>query len=244
MSGGLGRRVPPDFDHIAKYRLTASTAPAGPVPVTIGVDWYANFDKPERDSQGHYWIGRGPLGKVRGGHCVCLKPRGVKDATAWWDFYDQGNEGACVGFGSSRMMTLLNRKRYFARWLWDRAKERDQWPETIPGDDQGTSVRAAMDVLRLAGHVPWKVAYGPLDDQPTDWRNRRVLPALEGEGISANRWATNVNQVLDVLGYSDKPYCDLLNSWGRGYPHLVRIPVEVLAKLLDDDGEFTLVTDR
>ena len=25
----------------------------------------------------------------------------------WWDFYDQGTEGACVGFGCSRMMSLL-----------------------------------------------------------------------------------------------------------------------------------------
>ena len=30
-----------------------------------------------------------------------------------------GPEGACVGFGCSRMMSLLNRKRYDARWLWD-----------------------------------------------------------------------------------------------------------------------------
>jgi hypothetical protein len=39
-------------------------------------------------------------------------------------------------------------------------------------------------------------------------------------------------------------YVDILNSWGRGYPHLVRMPVTVLDRLLREDGEMTLVTDR
>ena len=68
-------------------------------------------------------------------------------------FYDQKSQGACVGFGSSWMMSILNRRKYDARWLWDRAKEVDEWTDTNPGDNQGTSVRAAMDVLRKMGHV-------------------------------------------------------------------------------------------
>ncbi len=57
------------------------------------------------------------------------------------------------------MMSLLNRKRYDARWLWDWAKSTDEWPETNPGDDQGTSVRAACEILRSRGHVPWKATF-------------------------------------------------------------------------------------
>jgi hypothetical protein len=95
--------------------------------------------------------------------------------------YDQGAEGACVGFGSSWMMSILNRSMYDARWLWDRAKERDEWADTNPGDENGTSVRAAMDVLRQVGHVKvW------------DGTNRPPDPS---EGIAANRWATHVDEV-------------------------------------------------
>ena len=168
----LGRRAPTDWRHYEKFPLTAATTPTAPTPVAIGVNWYEDFDNPVQKGS-RYWIGLNPkqLGSVRGGHCVCLEPgdqldgngevdRLLQDSQSWWDFYDQGREGACVGFGCSRMMSLLNRKRYDARWLWDWAKSTDEWAETNPGDDQGTSVRAACDILRARGHVPWK-------DEPT-----------------------------------------------------------------------------
>src|SRR3954462_7912976 len=134
---GLGRRVPSDWRHYEKFALTPDTLPAGPVPVVIGVNWYSNFDRPEQDSRQSWvhWIGRGDLGRIRGGHCVAVHPHGMSDLTSWWDFYNQGAEGACVGFGSSRLMTLMNRKRYWARWLWDWAKATDEYgSETNPGD--------------------------------------------------------------------------------------------------------------
>jgi hypothetical protein len=47
------------------------------------------------------------------------------------------------------MMSLLNRKRYDAGWLYHEAQRIDEWP----GEDyDGTSVRAGMDVLRTEGH--------------------------------------------------------------------------------------------
>jgi hypothetical protein len=240
--GPLGRRPPADFEHVERYPLTAATAPSVPTPVVLGINWYVEFDAPAKDGQGHYWIARdGKLTKVRGGHCVCLKPRGVTDTAAWWDFYDQGAEGACVGFGSSRAMTLLNRKRYFARWLWDKAKAIDEWSETNPGDDQGTSVRAGLDVLRLQGHVSWRTSYEPLN---VDWRHRDDLVGAVAEGIKANRWATSTQDALDVLGYGDLDYVDVINSWGRSYPHLVRMPATVLEQLRKEDGEVGIVTDR
>ncbi|GAA4569149.1 hypothetical protein [Planotetraspora kaengkrachanensis] len=186
--------------------------------------------------------------------------------------YDQRREGACVGFSSSWMMSVLNRPLYDARWLWSRAKEVDEWPSTNPGDDQGTSVRAAMDVLRDEGHCRL-------------FRGLRQAVSLT-DGIAANRWATTVDEVRTciangtpvVLGcnwYSnfDRPgdggwigkgdlgavrgghaICvyrasdsrqavRLVNSWGTAYP-LVWLPYEVLQRLIDEDGEVTLVTDR
>lgn len=231
MTGALGRRVPNNgFEHVLKYPLTAETTPSIPTPVVIGVNWYTEFDTPQKDSSGHWWIARdGKLTSVRGGHCICLKPPSpLVDGAGWWSFYDQGHEGACVGFGSSRMMTLLNRRRYDARWLWNQAKIGDGFPDTNPGDDNGTTVHAALDVLRTQGHVRWNTT----TPNPSD-------------GISANRWATSVDDVLNVLGTPGRDYCEILNSWGHdGYPHFTRIPAEVLARLLSEDGEFGLVTDR
>ncbi len=221
----LGRRIPTDFVHVDRFPLTASSIPGKPVPVVLGVNWYTNFDNPVLSGKEH-WIGKGDLGQIRGGHCVCLLPRGLKDNLSWWEFYNQGKEGACVGFGSSRMMSLLNRKRYNARWLWDRAKEVDDWPDTNPGDDNGTSVRAAMDILRTKGHV--------LD--------KHQEPELIG-GIATNRWATNAQQVLDALGTPSWDHVRVLNSWGTSYPHIVNLTASTLDRLIQENGEATLVTD-
>lgn len=228
----LGRRAPTDFEHVVRYPLTVTTTPSKPVPVTIGVNWYTNFDDPVKDSRGRWWIGRATmLGSVRGGHCVCLAPGKLADLQSWWEFYDQGREGACVGFGCSRMMSLLNRKRYDSRWLWNVAKEVDEWVETRAGDDNGTSVRAALDVLRTQGHKPWTPS-------------ARVKPE---EGISANRWAKTVDEVHAVLqnGVGDRlGAVAILNSWGKSYPHVVWMPDAVLQRLIDEEGEVGLVTDR
>jgi len=232
----LDRHIPDSWSHVTSWPLTASTTPSKPVPVTIGVNWYSNFDEPEPDSRGRWWIGQGDLGRVRGGHCVCIEPGdpsvgpSEQDTASWYRKYDQGQEGACVGFGSSRMMSLLNRRFYDARWLWNRAKEVDEWPDTNPGDDNGTSVKAAMDVLRARGHVIYQKAEPTLAD-----------------GISANRWATHVDQVLGAL---QSPASErmgavrILNSWGPSYPRRVWMPFETLQRLLDEEGEATVVTDR
>jgi hypothetical protein len=254
MPGPLGRRVPTDWHHYEKYPLTAATTPVTPAPVAIGVNWYTDFDNPVLKG-GRYWIGLDSkkLGKVRGGHCVCLEPgdqlngdgtiaRRMQDSNGWWDFYDQGKEGACVGFGCSRMMSLLNRKRYDARWLWDWAKETDDWPETNPGDDQGTSVRAACDILRSRGHVTWRASFLGRDYQQRDTENPNAA-----DGITVYRWAKTVD---DVHGVLKSPANDtagavrILNSWGRGYPHKVWMPDATLQRLIDEDGEVALVTDR
>lgn len=140
----LGRFIPDDWHHVESYPLTAQARPVH-VPVVIGVNWYAEFDEPQSDRRGLEFVARGGPGSltsIRGGHAVCLEPGGEPDQDQWWEFYDQGSEGACVGFAWSRCMTILNKEFYTARWLWDRAKERDQWAETNPGDDNGKIGRA------------------------------------------------------------------------------------------------------
>jgi hypothetical protein len=140
-------------------------------------------------------------------------------------------------------MTLLNGgQRYAARWLWDRAKDKDEWPETKPGDNNGTSVRAAAEVLMAAGHVDWKKAYA--DD---DHLLRAKYQADLKDGIQAFRWAKSPDEVHAALGNerADKlGAVPILNSWGENYPHRVWLPDDVLARLIEEEGEVAIPTDR
>jgi len=244
----LGRFIPDDWGHVEKYPLAALAAEALPKmsPVVIGVNWYSEFDRPELDeTTGEYWVARGgatSLTQIRGGHCVCLEPGGEPDPDEWWEFYDQGSEGACVGFGWSRCMSILNRELYAARWLWDRAKEIDQWPETEPGDNNGTSVRAAGIILRESGHVDWRGEYS--DDDHT---GRGDYDAAADNGVHTFRWAQSVEDVHRVLQNEradELGAVPFLNSWGHGYPHRTWMPDEVLDRLMLEDGEVAIPTDR
>lgn len=240
--GPLGRRVPSDFKHVAKYPFTAARAAAVgitvPTPVVIGVNWYSAFDAPVKGSDGRWRIStKNGLGSIRGGHCVCLLPKGITDADSWWTYYNQGAEGRCVQFGTSRAMSLLNRKRYLVsetdagRWLYWEAQRTDEWDGgAYPGAApvyEGTSVRAALEVVRQYGLV----VVG------------RTAPS-ESEGISAYRWAQSIEDVLGALGREGAREIPFLNSWGRAYPRTTWVPTEVMARLLDEDGEMGLVTDR
>ena len=84
----------------------------------------------------------------------------------------------------------------------------------------------------------------PAQARPLRDRRRPTSPEEIGEGIKANRWARSVDDVLTTLGYSGLDYVDVLNSWGRSYPHLTRMPAKVLERLWKEDGEVGLVTDR
>jgi hypothetical protein len=230
--GPLGRREPTDWRHVERYPLAA--APVGvsaAAPVVLGINWYSNFDDPKKGSENLWWIGKGDLGYVRGGHAVCIPSQWQKDVYGWHSFYDQGEEGACVGFSASRCMSLLNRRRYDGFWLYHQAQFIDEWP----GEDyDGTSVRAGMDVLRLAGHVR---VYNNVSE---------AIPRYE-DGISANRWATTVDELLQVLqspNYEKRGAVPIMNSWGTSYPRKVWMPLETLQRLLDEYGEATMLTDR
>lgn len=245
----LGRLVPKDFDHVAKYRLA----------------------------------------KLRRG-----TPARVEEVLPLpyyhWS-HDQGTEGACVGFAASMMMAIRNELQardarmkpyvhwYNCMWLYREAQRVDEWP----GENyEGTSVRAAMDVLRTLGHV--RIG-----------RRKIEAPAAIAEGISENRWATTVDEIraciadgmpvtLGINWYSsfDEPrkvgrdmfigreagldHADLgyirgghsvciygasdvrgavklKNSWGRDYP-LVWLPYGALERVLREDGEATVAVDR
>jgi hypothetical protein len=150
--GALGRIVPPDWQHVENFPLTAMTFPVRPTPAVIGVNWYVEFDAPEQDSQGHWWIARdGKLTKIRAGHCVCLKERGGPDLDQWWDFYDQGAEGACLKQGTLIRMADGSHKPIEDIRLLDRVAT----AEGREGAVMATFVRFHADGLvnlKLVGH--------------------------------------------------------------------------------------------
>jgi hypothetical protein len=236
----LDRLPPSDWRHYEKFPLTASMRATleAPRPVVLGINWYSSFMTPEKDSSGRYWIGRGDLGSLAGGHAICVRPFNWTDAMTWYKYYDQGEEGRCAQFAASRAMSLLNRRRYeiredreAGRWLYWRAQSIDEWrggsyPNAYPFYE-GTSVRAVLEILRTQGPI----------------RYNETAPRVE-DGISAYRWLRFAIDVAKVAGYGDKDYVPLLNSWGKYYPHYVYIPLDTLERLIQEDGEAGVPTDK
>jgi hypothetical protein len=199
------------------------------------------------------------------------------------DIYDQGNEGACVGFGESIMMSILNRKLYDAIWLYREAQLVDEWTDTPP--EGGTSLSAGFDILRTKGHRRL-------------WGGQSRPPEMDEGIVEVNRWLTTVDEMRTAIS-EGKPVClginwyrsfynptiktgprktreawiaegenwgilagghciletgasdareafELPNSWGRPYGVNGRIwlPYKSAERLLKEDGEAAIVTDR
>jgi hypothetical protein len=235
--GALGHVKPPDTKHIEKWPLGAVEL-AGPVPVSLGCRWYTAFDTPVQiDGSWHLPdVSRGAnLGTVRGGHDTCLAPMGAIKALSpdWWHFYNQAREGACVGFAHSKALTLQHRLTFDGFWLYDMARKLEG---TFPSGE-GTTGRSALEVLRTVGHRQ-QYAHEAVRNEALDGH---VDPAY---GISAYRWATTAEQVCNALGRPNAFAVPLLNSWGEQYPQVVWLPVATLERLLHEEGEADVITDR
>jgi hypothetical protein len=244
----LDRRIPSDWRHVERYRLRLGALSTPHPP--------AAFEK------------------------ILDIPRQYRFA------YDQGEDGQCVGFSQSWLMSILNRKRYDASRLYHEAQIADEWSDTPPAG--GTSLRAGFDVLRTKGH--WQVYAG-------ESRASQLV-----HGIVENRWATTVDEVrsaiynnipvnlginwyrqfsapenvprhgdkitskrreyyigpwhihwgsvdgghaITCVGVSDQREAfALCNTWGMSYPFLVWLPYRAFERLLSEQGEAGIVTDR
>jgi hypothetical protein len=112
MAQRLGWRPPKDRSYLERYSLSEESTPSTAQPVVIGVPWYSSFDQPEKFGD-KWWIGHTrSLGFIRGGHAICVQPGDAKDWFRWYYWYDQGKEGACVGYSLSRAVSLMNKKTY------------------------------------------------------------------------------------------------------------------------------------
>lgn len=206
-----------------------------PTPVVAGSNWFTNFDAPIKGTDGKFRVGAGSLGTVRGGHCYCLEPVGEPDKEVAWIFYDQGEEGACEGFGNSRAMTLMAQGVLFdAFWLYDDARRVE---DTFPSGE-GSTNRAAAEALKKWGdHRESGVKPdGVITRQP--WHL-----GVSAMPIKSFHWATSVEEIRQALGYgpevSEFPF---LNSWGKDdYEHRVYMPDTVIDTLLQQGAEYTIL---
>jgi hypothetical protein len=260
MTGSLGRRVPDNFDHVTKYPLSAIR------PVAV-----AQVEK-------------------------------VLSLPYWHKSHDQGQEGSCVGHGWAMERGITNTRqnilshlpwptvrRYNPIQIWNHAKEIDGWPDTNPGDDNGTSVHAGGDSLRTVGAQRVKSMQLTANVPRPVFPGGVPYPVDLIEGIVATRWAVNVDEARDAIanlgpvviginwysnfdtprpkgneywigegtlgtvrgghcvclyGASDKRQAfKLKNSWGQSYPE-VWLPYATLTRLLSENGEVALTTDR
>ena len=92
-------------------------------------------------------------------------PASVDLRASWWDVGDQKQTGSCVGWASTDGVTryhmvqagkLAKTGRLSPRCTWMASKETDTYttrPETFI-EEAGTSLKAAMDILRKYGSVP------------------------------------------------------------------------------------------
>lgn len=186
--------------------------------------------------------------------------------------YDQGSEGACVGFALSWAMSILNRRFYDALSLYKEAQRIDEWA----GEDySGTSVRAGCDVLRDKGHKlmhrhnhthNWEPEHGI---EKNTWTSSvdAIRSCLAGgvPVVMGTNWYEGMDQPVKlgrewwmrkeigrvrgghawcIYGASDKRQAfRMVNSWGLGYP-LTMVPYTLMERLLNEDGEATVITDR
>jgi hypothetical protein len=189
----LGRLIPDDFDHVTRWPMRAV------MPETIATVEH------------------------------------VLHLPGWHWTHDQGQEGSCVGHGAAMERAITNTaqnkilrlvlpgRRYDPIDLWDRAKLADEWPDTNPGDDNGTSARAAYDVLRTVG--PRRIrATGIKLDEATGLPvvvDHRHKPDPD-EGVVTNRWAQTVDEMRAAIA-AGLPVTIAVN-WYLGLQRFVERP--------------------
>lgn len=244
----LDRMVSETTEHLEKYPLTAATLPSVESSMMGAMNWYSNFDNPVPiivRGKRRFAIGAGDLGSLRGGHATCLRHWKLRDLKSWWLYYNQGTEGRCVEFALLRILSQMNRKRYdiTSRWHYWEMQRTDEWTGgSYPGATpqyEGTSGRAGLEVARAHGAIKARPrgAVVSIEEAP-----KLVRPE---EGISVYRWATDWGQVRAALQVPDwYPGVPLNNSWGTGYPKEVILLDEAGERVLREQGEFGIVTDR
>lgn len=255
----LGRRIPSDFEHVAKYPFRGLASAAAPVQVERVLklpSWHWEHDQGAE------------------GSCVG---------------HGTAMERAITNTAQNVLLRVLGIKarRYDPIDIWNEAKLVDGFSDTNPGDDNGTTVRAGYDVMRDRGPRRVKTmklvgdAPTPIGEQPPSLPDGAVVnrwattvdevraaigtgvPVTLGvnwyssfdspEQVGREMWIGRNPETVGIVrgghclvayGASDKRQAvRLKNSWGRFYP-LVWLGYGTLERLLKEDGEAAVITDR
>lgn len=157
----------------------------------------------------------------------------------WRMSHDQGREGSCVGHAVALERAITNRLqlvpprrtvRYDPLDVWNEAKRIDEWDWTLPGDTNGTSVRAAYEVAATLGLSPVS-SMRTVDGVPRPFGAKQRDPV---HGVATYRWATTVDEARTAIA-NGLPVAIGVN-WHRGfdtptrrgYDHWLPTPAEGL----------------
>lgn len=248
MSKPLGRRVPPDLDHVDAYPLRALVAdqllpipPAG-TERSLGLPWWW-----KQHDQGVE------------GSCVGFGSSAMMSITNHYQRLKSTGQDITY--------------RYDARFLYTEAQAVDEWPETPP--EEGTSVRASCQILHQSGHK--RVQNGVVGEQllahgisAYRWATtldeiRAAIYAGLAVSIGVNWYSNFDNPVIyngerwigrGNLGFVRGGHCVCIyrmsdrreafmpmNSWGAAFPP-VWLPYSTTERLIDEWGEFVVIADR
>lgn len=237
----LGRVYPKHFDHVEAHPLRDEDVATPKIqPVAPGANWYTSFDSPTLGSDGKYYVPSKKLGTIRGGHCFCYCPPTMlaRDTAAFYEFFNQGEEGACEGFGHSRRFALLFGVTFDPLHLYDDAQRIEGTYKPNGGSgDAGTTNDAACKALAKWG-VHEQVGPKVAARVPLSKDDENVV-----RKIGSYKWATTVDQILAVLGITDGGPIPMKNSWGHDYPQTVYFPPETVERLLKEGGECDVLVD-
>jgi hypothetical protein len=170
-------------------------------------------------------------------------------------FLDQGQEGACTGFGEEHVRALTPYARVVttdtARAVYAEARRQDEWP----GEDyEGSSVNGAMKAARLMGFITrWHwcktiaelkhaLSYHGAVEAGTDWLDGMWEP--DEDGFLTVGGSVVGGHAYAISGYKTMPNGRIAfrmeNSWGTTWGQYggAWIWEDDMQALLDARGEF------
>lgn len=159
-----------------------------------------------------------------------LTPAKMSTLPSWHATHNQGFiEGSCVGhavvmeraISNIAQNRLLNVRPFVRRYdpitVWRLAKARDEWAETNPDDDDGTSANAAYSVLRELGPRRIDKMGMGADGRP---RARRYRSEHDpSQGVEQYRWALTVDEMRYAFA-AGIPAIAIGTPWMSGFDHL------------------------
>ncbi len=180
---------------------------------------------------------------------------------------DQGNEGACVGFGCGHELVaepvevLSVNYSYCREKIYWEAQKLDEWPggayPGAPNYYEGTSVLAGLKVLKRTGwcdEYRWTFSF---EDFLNGISNEG--PAIVGTNWYRGMFETDKDGFVHVTGLNEGGHCWLVkginvekgylighNSWGTswGIDGDFKISFSDMEKLLKNDGEAAFLIGR